>query len=167
VQGTGIGMVLPRVSANEMAGLVEAISGAPYNGKADLPEFARASQMEIDDLFPLAEALQLFRFAELEGGDIRLTELGRQFALLDLDDRKRLFQRQLLAYVPLAAHIRRVLQDRVNHEAPKSRFLDELEDHMTAKFAEQTLRAATGWGRFGEAYAYDDRTERFSLDNPA
>ena len=37
---------------------------------------------------------------------------------------------------------------------------------MTADAAEDTLRAVIGWGRFAELFAYDDETERFSLDNP-
>jgi NitT/TauT family transport system ATP-binding protein len=164
--GMGIEMVLPRVSANTMAGLIEAVAGAPYDGKADLPVIASALQMEVDDLFPVAETLQLFRFAEVEGGDIKLTDTGKQFAESGVDDRKRLFQRQLMTYVPLAAHIHRVLQERANHKAPKSRFLDELEDHMATDGAEQTLRAVVGWGRFAEAFAYDDRSGTFSLDNP-
>src|ERR1700749_4932653 len=133
----GIDAVLPRVSANLVSGLIEAVAGPPYNGKADLPLIARSLHMEVDDLSPVAETLQMLRFAEIEGGDIRLTDTGRQFADADIDDRKRLFQRQLLAYVPIAAHIRRVLQDRANHVAPKTRFLDELEDHMIAESAEQ------------------------------
>jgi NitT/TauT family transport system ATP-binding protein len=165
--GMGIDMVLPRVSANTMAGLIEAVAGAPYDGKADLPVIASALQMEVDDLFPVAETLQLLRFADVEGGDIRLSDSGRQFAESGVDDRKRLFQRQLMTYVPLAVHIRRVLQERANHMAPKSRFLDELEDHMASDAAEQTLRAIVAWARLGEAFAYDDRSGRFSLDNPS
>jgi NitT/TauT family transport system ATP-binding protein len=84
-----------------------------------------------------------------------------------MDDRKKLFQRQLMTYVPLAAHIRRVLQERSNHVAPKSRFFDELEDHMSAEDAEGTLRAVTAWGRFAEAFAYDDDSGTFSLENPS
>ncbi len=164
--GMGIDMLLPRVSANLMSGLIEAVAGAPYNGKADLPVIASALQMEVDDLFPVAEALQLLRLAEIEGGDIRLTDTGKQFAEAGVDDRKKLFQRQLLDHVPLANHIRRVLQERANHAAPKSRFLDELEDHMTAEGAKHTLRAVIAWARFAEAFAYDDRSETFSLDNP-
>src|SRR5579864_3028507 len=34
--GTGIGMVLPRVSTNSIAGLLEEVAASPYNGKADL-----------------------------------------------------------------------------------------------------------------------------------
>jgi NitT/TauT family transport system ATP-binding protein len=163
----GIDSVLPRVSANLVSGLIEAVAGPPYNGKADLPLIASSLHMEVDDLFPVAETLQMLRFAEIEGGDIRLTDMGRQFADADIDDRKRLFQRQLLAYVPIAAHIRRVLQDRANHVAPKSRFLDELEDHMITESAEQTLRAVVAWARYAEAFAYDDESGMFSLENPS
>jgi NitT/TauT family transport system ATP-binding protein len=163
---TTINTVLPRVSANLLAGLVETVAAAPYNGRADLPVLADELHLEVDDLFPVADALQLLRLAEIEGGDIKLTETGKQFAEMGTDDRKRLFQRQLLSYVPLAAHIRHVLQDRANHSAPKSRFFDELEDHMSPEDAELTLRAVIGWGRYAEVFAYDDDSGTFSLENP-
>jgi NitT/TauT family transport system ATP-binding protein len=165
--GATINTALPRVSANLLSGLIEALAAAPYSGKADLPVLADELHMEVDDLFPVTESLQLLRLAEVEGGDIKLTETGKQFAELGMDDRKKLFQRQLLAYVPLAAHIRRVLQERANHVAPKSRFFDELEDHMSAEDAEGTLRAVTAWGRYAEAFAYDDDSGTFSLENPS
>ncbi len=161
-----INTVLPRVSANLLAGLVETLAAAPYNGRADLPVLADELHLEIDELFPVADALQLLRLAETEGGDIKLTDTGKQFAELGTDDRKRLFQRQLLSYVPLAAHIRDVLQGRANHAAPKSRFFDELEDHMSTEDAELTLRAVIGWGRYAEGFAYDDDSGTFSLENP-
>ena len=161
-----INTVLPRVSANLLAGLVETLAGPPYNGRADLPVLADELHLEVDDLFPVADASQLLRLAEIEGGDIKLTETGKQFAEMGTDDRKRLFQRQLLSYVPLAAHIRHVLQERANHTAPKSRFFDELEDHMSTEDAELTLRAVIGWGRYAEVLAYDDDSGTFSLENP-
>ena len=164
--GSGISMILPRVSPNLHAGLMEALADEPYRGRADLPALAGALQMEIDDLFPVAETLQLLRLAELAEGDIRLTEAGRRFVDLDSDDRKRLFAQHLLAYVPLAGHIKRVLDERGAHRAPASRFRDELEDHMSEQFADQTLQAVTSWGRYAEAFAYDEATGVFSLDNP-
>ncbi|HEY0766800.1 MAG TPA: AAA-associated domain-containing protein, partial [Steroidobacteraceae bacterium] len=165
--GTGIGTTLTHVSSNILAGLMEAVSAPPYNGQADLPAIARALRMEVDDLFPAAEALQLLRLAEIEGGDIRLTEAGLQFTREDTDDRKKLFARHLITYVPLAAHVRRVLDERASHSAPKSRFFDELEDYMTEEGAEQTLRTIISWGRYGEVFAYDDHRQAFSLENPA
>jgi NitT/TauT family transport system ATP-binding protein len=149
-----------------LSGLIETLAAAPFNGKADLPVLADELHLEADELFPVAETLQLFRFAEIEGGDIKLTDIGKQFAESGMDDRKKLFQRELLSHVPLATHIRRVLQERANHGAPKSRFLDELEDHMSTEDAEHTLRAVIAWGRFAEVFAYDDDSGTFSLENP-
>lgn len=164
--GAGIGSILPPVSSNLLAGLLEEVAGPPYDGEADLPVIAASLHMEIDDLFPVAETLQMLRFAEVAGGDIRLTAEGKEFAVEDTDQRKRLFARHLLTYVALAAHIRRVLDERPSHRAPWSRFADELEDHMSPDAAEQTLRAIIELGRYGEVFAYDDQAHVFSLDNP-
>jgi DNA invertase Pin-like site-specific DNA recombinase len=38
---------------------------------------------------------------------------------------------------------------------------------ITGAFAEATLRAITSWSRYAELFAYDDKTGRFTLDNPA
>lgn len=165
--GTGIATILPRVSTNLMAGMTEAVAQPPYSGRADLPEIAARLQLEIDELFPVGETLQMLRLAELEGGDIRLTEAGRRFAESEITEKKRIFAQHLLAYLPLAAHIRRVLDERPNREAPKSRFSEELQDHMTPEAAEMTLRSVINWGRFAEIFAYDDDAQRFTLENPS
>jgi NitT/TauT family transport system ATP-binding protein len=160
-------MVLPRMSPNILAGLMETIAAEPYNGKADLPALAASLQMEIDDLFPASDTLQLLRFAEVAEGDIRLTDAGKRFVQADVDGRKKLFSQYFLIYVPLAAHIKHILDERSSHRAPASRFRDELEDHMSEEAAEQTLRAIISWARYGEAFAYDEDSGVFSLDNPS
>src|SRR6201994_1153814 len=165
--GPGIGTILTHVSSNLLSGLMEAVAEEPFKGKADLPDIAETLHMEAGDLLPVAEALQMLRFAEIERGDIRLTEAGAQFVREETDERKRLFSRHLLTYVPLAAHIRRVLDERKGKPAPKRRFADELEDYMGEEAAEETLRTVISWGRYGEAFAYDDNQQAFSLDNPA
>jgi NitT/TauT family transport system ATP-binding protein len=167
VPHAGLAAMLPRVSPNQLAGLVEAIAAEPYRGHADLPPLAASLHHEIDDLFPIAETLQLLRLAELEGGDIKLTDTGRRFAESDVDDRKRLFAQQLATYVPLAAHIRRVLDERASHRAPARRFRDELEDHMSEDRATKTVEAVTSWARYAEYFAYDKHADVFTLDNPS
>jgi NitT/TauT family transport system ATP-binding protein len=62
----------------------------------------------------------------------------------------------------LTAHICRVLHEREARGAPRLRFDIELEDHLTHREAERTLRAATAWGRYAELFAYDDQTGTFS-----
>jgi NitT/TauT family transport system ATP-binding protein len=160
----GIGMALHPVSVNLMAGMMETLAGQPYNGRADLPELAAALQMEVDELLPLGESLQLLRFAVVEEGDIRLTESGRQFVAADVEERKRIFARALKTHVPLVAAIRQVLEARPNHRASAVRFRDELEDHMSPDYADDTLRTAIAWGRYAELFSYDEEEAQFSLE---
>ncbi len=163
---TGTDMPLTHVSPNQISGLVEALAAAPYDGKADLPDIAYEQELEVDELFPVAEAMQLLRLADVEGGDIKLTHMGKRFADGELNERKEIFSRALLNHVPLAAHIKKVLDERASHSAPKTRFLDELEDHMAEDTAEETLKTVVSWARFGELFSYDDDAALFSLENP-
>jgi NitT/TauT family transport system ATP-binding protein len=165
--GTGIAMALPRVSTNLMSGLIETVAAEPYRGQADLPPLAAHLHLDIDDLFPVAETLQLLRFADLEGGDIKLTAPGLRFFDSDVDERKKLFEQHLATYVPLAAHIRRVLDERPTHRAPARRFRDELEDHMSEDYADTTIKAVTNWARYAEYFAYDENVDLFTLENPS
>jgi NitT/TauT family transport system ATP-binding protein len=162
----GLALALPRVSTNSLAGMLEEIAAPPYNGKADLPHLADSLQLEIDDLFPLGETLQLLRLAEFEEGDIKLTPLGRRFVDMDVDQRKKVFGDQVLAQIPLASHIKRVLDERPTHRAPATRFREELEDYMSEDYAERTLRAIINLGRYGELFAYDENSQTFSYENP-
>ena len=162
----GLGLALPLVSTNSLAGMLEEIAAPPYDGRADLPHLADSLQLEVDDLFPLAETLQLLRLAELEEGDIKLTPLGRRFVDMDVDQRKRVFGEEVLAHVPLASHIKRVLDERPSHRAPVTRFREELEDYMSEDYAERTLRAVINLGRYGELFAYDESSQTFSYENP-
>ncbi|GLS21228.1 ABC transporter ATP-binding protein [Labrys miyagiensis] len=166
IPGTGMGMVLEPISTNILAGLIEALAGAPYNGRADLPVLAGTLQLEADELFHLGEALQLLRFAQLSEGDIVLTDPGKRFANLDTDARKRLFAEHLLAYVPVMGLIRRVLDERPSHTAPAARFRNELEDYMSESYADETMNTIVSWARYAELFAYDEQTETFSLENP-
>ncbi|MGA8444034.1 MAG: nitrate/sulfonate/bicarbonate ABC transporter ATP-binding protein [Roseiarcus sp.] len=162
----GLGLALPRVSTNSLAGMLEEIAAPPYNGKADLPHLADSLQLEIDELFPLGETLQLLRLAEFEDADIKLTPLGQRFVDMDVDQRKKVFGDQLLAHIPLASHIKRVLDERPSHRAPATRFREELEDYMSEDYAERTLRAIINLGRYGELFAYDENGQTFSYENP-
>src|SRR6185312_13382920 len=155
---------LPKVGTNIMSGLLETLAAEPYRGRADLPALAASLQYEVDELLPLGETLQLLRFAVLEEGDITLTETGRRFVQADTEERKGIFADALRAHVPLVNMIRQVLDERWNHRASAVRFRDELEDHMSPDYAEDTLRTVVAWGRYAELFSYDEEAEQFSLE---
>ena len=166
IPGTGLGMMLPPIGTNELAGLLETLAASPYDGKADLPKIAEALQMDGEELFPMAETLQLLRLAEVDEGDIRLSEPGRRFVESEVDVRKRLFGEHLVKYVPLATVIKRTLDERSTHRASFTHFTEELHEFMSEDAAETTLRAVIAWGRYAELFAYDEQSQKFSLENP-
>jgi NitT/TauT family transport system ATP-binding protein len=161
----GIGHRLPNASVQQLPGLVDTLTEAPYHGRADLPHVADEENLDMDELFPLIETLQLLGFAHVSGGDIELTPLGRAYAEADMLARKQIFAEALIKQVPLAAHIRRVLDERPGHRAPAARFLRELEDYLSEEEAERVLDTVIDWGRHAEIFAYDYDTEILSLEN--
>ncbi len=156
---------LHAVPANLMAGLMETLAADPYRGRADLPRVSETLQLELDELLPLCETMQMLRFAELEEGDVRLIELGTSFVHADNEQRKQIFAGALREHVPLVRAIRQVLDERWNHRARAERFRDELEDHMSPDYARETLSAAIGWGRYAELFDFDDEADQFFLED--
>lgn len=154
------------VSINAMAGLLETVAAAPYRGRGDLPVIAHSLQLELDDLFPVADGLQRLGLAEVERGDIVLTPAGLEYADAGTQQRKAIFRAHALRNIPLIAHILGVLQARPNGRAPRVRFEAELEDHLSENVALETLDVAIEWGRYAEVYEYDDASQWLLLEQP-
>ena len=92
---------------------------------------------------------------------------GRRFVQADIDERKQLFAARPPCACAARGHDRQVLDERWNHRASAVRFRDELEDHMSPDYAEDTLRTVISWGRYSELYSYDEEAEQFSLEDVA
>jgi len=163
-QGNGIlAQPLPPAAVNRMAGLIEILEAEPHAGRAELDTLSKSLSLEVNELFPIAEGLHVLEFGEIKDGMLKLTAAGHVFAHGNTEERKRLFKEHLLRFVPLTAHMCRILHERKNGQAPRMRFDVELEDHLSPDAAEQTLRAVTAWGRYAELFAYDDKTKMFSI----
>jgi NitT/TauT family transport system ATP-binding protein len=91
-----------------------------------------------------------------------LTAAGRVFAKSQGDRRRALFAEHLLRFVPLGAHVQRVLNERPEHRAPKDRFIEELEDHLDPRDAESTFHTLIGWGTYAQMLTYDHRSQTIS-----
>jgi len=89
--GSGIEQVmLPHASVDGIAGLAELVLAAGED--AELADLAALVGFEIDDLFPLIDAMVLLGFTTVENGHIHLTETGGQFADADIQRSKEIFR---------------------------------------------------------------------------
>jgi NitT/TauT family transport system ATP-binding protein len=120
--------------------------------------------MALDDLFPIGESLELLGLAELEDGDILLSEEGALFVQSEHEERREIMRRALLRSVPLIRTIRTVLDERPNHSAEADRFRRELEACMSPSYAQQTLRTAIDWSRYAELFDFDEEADLLKLD---
>ncbi|HXR86309.1 MAG TPA: nitrate/sulfonate/bicarbonate ABC transporter ATP-binding protein [Stellaceae bacterium] len=157
---------LPDASIQQLVGLLDLLVAEPFNGRADLPHLAESEHISTGDLVVMLEALQLMGFAQVGGGDIDVTAVGRAFAEADLQGRKQIFADSLMRNIGFIAHIRRVLDERPGHAAPEGRFLGELEDHLSEEEAQRVLETVINWGRYAELFAYDYDRGVLSLENP-
>lgn len=148
-------LALPRASVSHISGLVRELDRPPYDGHASLASLSTGLGLQIDRLFPIAEALHLLEFAELKDGILKLTAAGRVFAQSGAEERKRLFGEHLLEFVPLAAHIRRAVDERDDHRVSVKRFEEALTESLGTFDGERTLRIVTGWGRYAGVFNVD------------
>lgn len=159
-----LGYRLPEASAAEVTGLLELLS--EHQGQMDLPDVADTLALDIDDLFPLTELLEILHFAKVSKGDITITEEGRAFVDADILDRKKIFSIHLKKYVPLARYIYDQLIRHPRHRALEENFLSLLEDFLSENEAERVLSTVIEWGRYAELFAYDYNSGVLSLENP-
>ncbi len=161
-----IGYRLPDASAAEITGLLETLNAPETHGKMDLPDVAETLMLNIDDLFPLTELLEILRFARVSKGDLAITEEGKAFVEADILERKKIFLQHLKKYVPLARYIYDQLNRHPRHRALEENFLSLLEDYLTEKEAARVLSTVIEWGRYAELFAYDYNAGVLSLENP-
>jgi NitT/TauT family transport system ATP-binding protein len=160
----GLGYRLPDVEPSELSGLIETLKS--FEDRLDLPLLADELMMNVDDLFPILETLEVLGFAIVRDGDIHLSERGKQFSEADLQERKQLFAESLLEKIPLAQYIRKILDEKFGHRVSEERFLSKLEDFFSEKEAERVLKTMIDWGRYAEIFAYDFNTGFLSLEDP-
>jgi len=149
---------LPEADVIRMEGVLELLQDAPFNGKADLPQMVEESDLTDEELLPIASALALLGLAQLAQGDIAITPLGARYVAGDKQLRHEIFGQQVLAQIPLAAHIRHSLEQEPSGELPEEPFLKLLRESMDSKEAERVLKVAIEWGRYGEVFEYNYNT---------
>jgi NitT/TauT family transport system ATP-binding protein len=153
---------LPAATVGGMSGLLEILEA--HGGRESLHHLAHLLNFEVDDLLPLVDGLQLLGFAEVDKGQIALTDLGRAFSTADIDHSKEIFARQARQKAPLVGTICNALATTKDGTLSDEFFLDLLSRGFSEEEARRQLDIAIDWGRFAELYAYDADTRQLRLE---
>ncbi|MCY0939287.1 nitrate/sulfonate/bicarbonate ABC transporter ATP-binding protein [Streptomyces sp. H34-S4] len=155
---------LPAASVDGMAGLAEIVlQRGTGDGREDLADLAEELGLEVDDLLPLVDGLELLGLAEVRDLHLVLTARGTAFAGADVQESKELFAEGAME-VPLVHLIHSTLQRSRGGTQRAGFFRDLLSHHYTSEQLEQQLETATDWGRYGELYGYHADGEEYRLD---
>jgi NitT/TauT family transport system ATP-binding protein len=146
-------VMLPHATVDGIAGLAELVVAGGED--ADLGDLASVVGFEIDDLFPIVDALTILGFAHVENGHVKLTDTGQQFAAADIQASKEIFRTAALEHVPLVRRIHRALQHASDGSLREGFFLDLLHNHYSADESRAQLETAIDWARYAELFEYD------------
>jgi len=157
---------LPDAEESELTGLIEELALNYTGRKCDLRQLADDLYMNIDDLFPLIEIVEILRFALVENNTITPTKAGIRFAEADILEKKLLFATHLLSHVSLARYIRSHLDAAHDHRISQDIILNKLSETLSEEEAERVLTTVISWARYAELFAFDYKTGILSLENP-
>ena len=130
-----------------------------------MAELADELYLDVDDLLPLIDALELLGFAVVEAGSIRLTPEGVTFAGADIQASKRIFADAALWTGPAD----RASSSTGSNVPAITRllagfFTQVLRRSFTEPEARQQLDVALDWGRYAELFSYDAAHDELALD---
>ncbi|HUL34145.1 MAG TPA: nitrate/sulfonate/bicarbonate ABC transporter ATP-binding protein [Candidatus Eisenbacteria bacterium] len=154
-------VMLPHTRPGGMAGLLEILED--HEGRADLHVLADELSLEVDALLPAVDTAALLGLLALEEGDAILTAEGKAFAQADIQGRKAIFRKVVLAHVPLLRQMEQALRAKADKTLPAEFFQDLLDEHFSEDEAKRQLETAIQWGRYAELFDYDAASGKLTL----
>jgi NitT/TauT family transport system ATP-binding protein len=154
-------VMLPHTRPGGMAGLLEILED--HDGRADLHVLAAELSLEVDALLPTVDTAVLLGLLKLAEGDAILTTDGKAFAQGDIQGRKAMFRKAVLANIPLLRQMQQALKSKTNRTLPAEFFQDLLDEHFSEDEARRQLETAIQWGRYAELFDYDAASGKLTL----
>ena len=163
----GLGLALPRVSTNSLAGMLEEIAAPPYNGKADLPHLADSLAARDRRPVPARRDAAAAATGRIRGGrhqaDAARPALRRHGRRPAQEGVRRAGARATSRSPPTSSGCSTNARATARRRPASAR-----SSRTTCRedYAERTLRAIINLGRYGELFAYDENAQTFSYENP-
>ncbi len=151
---------LPRATVGGLAGLVDIVYGK--GGRAEIPDIAADLGIDAKDLLPLVDAAALLDFVRVDGADLELTPVGKDFTTADIQISKQVFAQQVRTRAPLVRTICNALHDCPDGTLRAGFFLDILRQGFSAHDAQRQLHIAISWGRYAELFDYNTHTDQIT-----
>lgn len=151
---------LPEATTSEIVGLLEYLDAR--GGREDIFRIASDTHCEFGRMLAIAEAAELLDFVETPRRLVVLEPEGERYLKAAAEERKVVWREQLLK-LPLFQLVHDVLQRQPGQAVDRDFVLETLVLHLPQENHEKVFNTFIRWARFGNLFAYDERTHLISL----
>ena len=152
---------LPATSTSEIVGLLEYLDA--HGGEDDVFEISANAHQEFGRVIAITKAAEILGFVDTPKQDVVLTPLGRQFVRAETDERKRIWRAQLLS-IKIFRDIHTRLQQHPDEPIPADDVKEIIIIALPHENYEVMFDTFVRWARFGNLFAYDEDTEKITLE---
>ena len=157
----GITRKLPALPISDLAGMLEHLAESEKDSE-DIYRLEEDLSTNTDRLLLLTETAELLGFASIAEGDITITPLGQTFAEASILTRKEIFASRARR-LPLIKWLLQMLKNAEDGQLKRNVIKTALSLEFPEEVAEDQIDTLIAWGRYGELYEYDDKSEIISL----
>ncbi len=150
---------LPEATTSEIVGLLEYLDAR--GGREDIFRIAGDTHCEFGRMLAIVEAAELLDFVETPRRLVILEPEGQRFLKAAVEERKAIWREQLLK-LPLFQLVHDVLQRQPDRAVDRDFVLETLVLHLPQENHERLFNTFIRWARFGNLFAYDERTHMIS-----
>jgi NitT/TauT family transport system ATP-binding protein len=152
---------IPAVTIGHIFGLMEIVRD--HGGQIDVFKLDQLTEYDFGHTIAVVKAGELLGLLDTPKNQVLLTDLGRRFLDADINGRKNIFRTQLLT-LSTFRFVLHLLKEARGNRLNKEIIEEELCIRLTSEDVEKTFNTIVGWGRFGELFGYDAKSEELSID---
>jgi len=152
---------LPPAQTSQIVGLLEYLEA--HGGKDEIFEMSANLHMEFGVVIAVTKGAEILGFVDTPKEDVVLTPLGWSFVRAAAEERKQIWRTQLLnikVFRDLDARLQQHPDESISAEDVKEQLIIALPHENYDVMFDTIVR----WGRFGNLFAYDEDTEKITLE---
>jgi NitT/TauT family transport system ATP-binding protein len=151
---------LPQATTSEIIGLLEYLDG--HGGMHDIFEIAADTDQEFGHMMVIVKAAEMLGFVDTPKQSVVLTGEGRRFVKADAEGRKQMWRDKLLK-LRLFQDVYGVLSTQPGQTVNAEIIRELIIITMPRENYEAIFDTMVRWARFGNLFAYDEDTDKLSM----
>lgn len=151
---------LPEAQSGEIIGLLEYLDAR--GGREEIFRIAADTNREFGHMIQVVEAAEMLDLVDTPKRMVIMEPIGQRLVQASPDERKAIFRAQIMR-LQLFRLVYDTLQRQPDHQIDHDFVMETMIFRLPQENFERMFHTFIGWARFANLFAYDETTERISL----